>query len=184
MAAVPALHSSVAQLESVPIFAVQSAQAQWRGTSEAANRVYAQMPDLPLANDYISSVSGDANPDNTFVNRLIRYHLYVQRRSPAYRLDWKITLADYLGLNDWMRYEQYPGADILHTNPLDGDRTIVDSLTRAQRNQLVTALADIFNPEANSASRPDAESTPQSGSSAPSASDLLPAAGSADALSP
>ncbi len=169
-----------------PIFAIQPAQAQWRGTDEAASRVYAQMPDLPLANDYISNISGNANPENTFVNRLIRYHLYTRRRSPTYRLDWKITLADYLGLNEWMRDNEYPGSDILRTNPLEGDRALVDSLTRSQRNQLVNTLASIFNSGATAADDPDSNSTIRSGGtrSEPSASDLVPAADAADLLIP
>ncbi|HHP7243257.1 MAG TPA: hypothetical protein ACFE0H_01080 [Elainellaceae cyanobacterium] len=169
----------------VSFFTSQPANAQWRGTAEAAQRVYEAMPELPLANEYVSSETGDANPENTFANRFVRYHLYIQRRSPTFRFDWKITLADYLGINDWMREDEYPGAGILRTNALDGDRDIVQNLSRAERDKLVQTLVGIFTPDASTSSSRESnglsESSAQSDSSdesppvrvEPGAADLL-----------
>jgi hypothetical protein len=87
---------------------------------------------------------GEVDPDNTLLGRFIRYHLYVARRSPNYRLDWKITLADYLGVNDWMRDEEYPGSSDLTLNPKDGDIDAIRSLNRTERDALVEELVSFF----------------------------------------
>lgn len=168
-------------------FTSQPANAQWRGTAEAARRVYEAMPELPLANEYVNSETGDVNPENTFANRFVRYHLYIQRRSPTFRFDWKITLADYLGINDWMREDDYPGAGVLRTNPLDGDRDVVQNLSRSERDKLVQTLVGIFNPDESTSS--SGESTGSSDSSAQSGSpDAAPPVraepGAADLLLP
>ncbi|MGJ3247431.1 MAG: hypothetical protein ACFE0I_15335 [Elainellaceae cyanobacterium] len=167
-------------------FTTQPASAQWRGTAEASRRVYEAMPELPLANEYVSSETGNANPENTFANRFVRYHLYIQRRSPTFRFDWKITLADYLGINDWMRADDYPGAGILRTNPLDGDRDIVQNLSRAERDKLVQTLVGIFSPDEPTSS--SGESSGASSSAQPSSSDEAPPVrtdpGAADLLLP
>ncbi|MGJ3252705.1 MAG: hypothetical protein ACFE0J_16475 [Elainellaceae cyanobacterium] len=170
----------------VSFFTSQPANAQWRGTAEASRRVYEAMPELPLANEYVNSETGDVNPENTFANRFVRYHLYIQRRSPTFRFDWKITLADYLGINDWMREDDYPGADVVRTNPLDGDRDIVQNLSRSERDQLVQTLVGIFDPDGPSSS--SRESTGSSDSSAPGSLDAAPPVraepGAADLLLP
>jgi hypothetical protein len=115
---------------------------------DAWQRVYQQIPNLPRENQYISRETGKADPNNTLVRRLIRYHVYVKGRPPGYRLDWKFTLADYLGANSLMQESQYPGYDTLKTNPLEGDRVAIGRLNRIQRNALAQALANVFNPQA------------------------------------
>ncbi|MDJ1169329.1 hypothetical protein PMG71_07820 [Roseofilum sp. BLCC_M154] len=109
--------------------------------------VYEQLPDFPLENDYVSTLTGEVNPDNTLVERLIRYHLYVKKRTPLYRLDWKLTLADYLGANEIMYEESYPSADVLTENPFKRDRQAVENLTRSQRDALIDVLVSLYNPQ-------------------------------------
>ncbi|MGB3613730.1 MAG: hypothetical protein WBA10_08050 [Elainellaceae cyanobacterium] len=109
-----------------------------------AAQIYAQMPELPLENHYERSDTGDVDDSNTLISRVVRYHLFVQRRQPIYRLDWKLTLADYLGVNDWVVEPIYPGADVLERSPRNGDMTAVRTLTLAQRQALVDALVAIY----------------------------------------
>ncbi|MDJ1181166.1 hypothetical protein PJF56_20090 [Roseofilum sp. BLCC_M91] len=111
--------------------------------------VYEQLPEFPLENDYVSKLDGEVKPDNTLVERLIRYHLYVKGRTPQYRLDWKLTLADYLGANEIMYEGVYPSADVLTKNPLEGDREAIAKLTRSQREALIDVLVGIYNPQTN-----------------------------------
>jgi len=111
--------------------------------------VYEQLPDFPLENDYVSQLSGEVNPDNTLAERLIRYHLFVKGRTPQYRLDWKLTLADYLGANEIMYEGVYPSADVLTKNPLEGDREAIANLTRSQRDALIDVLVRLYTPQNN-----------------------------------
>jgi len=111
--------------------------------------VYEQLPDFPLENDYVGQLDGEVKPDNTLVERLMRYHLYVKGRTPQYRLDWKLTLADYLGANEIMYEGVYPSADVLTENPLDGDREAIANLTRSQRESLIDLLVSIYKPQNN-----------------------------------
>jgi hypothetical protein len=108
--------------------------------------VYKQLPNLPLENQYVSQETGKVASDSTLVSRLIRYHIYVKGRPAIYRLDWKLTLADYLGANEIMGESQYPGADTLRKNPIDGDRAAIGRLNLAQRDALVQVLVNVFNP--------------------------------------
>ena len=135
-------------------------------TRDIWKQVYQKLPDLPLENKYVSRETGKVNPDNTLVNRLIQYHIYVKGRSPNYRLDWKLTLADYLGANEVIQEGTYPGANTLRSNPLEGDRASLNRLTRKQRNALVQSLESIFNPTSNAATDPQ---TPPQPSSTPNA---------------
>lgn len=118
--------------------------AQRLSAADFATHVYTRMPSLPLENEYVDEEAGGVDPDNTLLSRLIRYHLYVARRSPNYRLDWKITLADYLGVNDWIRDEEYPSSSDLTVNPKDGDIEAIRALNRAERDALVQELVTIF----------------------------------------
>lgn len=115
-------------------------------TRDVWKQVYQQLPNLPRENKYVSQETGKVNPENTLVDRLIRYHVYTKGRSPNYRLDWKLTLADYLGANEVMQEAAYPGADTLRQNPLEGDRAAISRLNRKQRNALVQTLVSAFNP--------------------------------------
>ena len=110
-------------------------------------QVYEQLPNLPIENEYIEIETGEVDPDDTLISRLIRYHVYVKGRPPQYRLDWKLTLADYLGAHDLMFEGVYPGGDKFERNPLYGDREAIANLSRAERNALVHTLTSLFNPQ-------------------------------------
>lgn len=132
-------------------------------------QVYQMLPDLPLENQYISRETGKLATDNTLVSRLIRYHIYVKGRPPIFRLDWKLTLADYLGAHDLMSESAYPGNDTLRKNPIEGDRAVISRLNRAQRDALINTLVSIFNPNAAAESqpKPTPTSTPASAPQSP-----------------
>jgi hypothetical protein len=97
---------------------------------------------------------------------MIWYHSYLKGRAPNYRLDWKLTLADYLGANEVMYETTYPGKDNLQKNPFDGDRAAVARLNRRQRDALVQALVNVFSsksqntPATPNTSSPSQETTP------------------------
>ncbi len=141
----------------------QPADAQRVTPGEAWQAVYQQLPDLARENQYVSKETGKVSENNTLVSRMIRYHSYLKGRPSNYRLDWKLTLADYLGANEVMYETTYPGNDTLKKNPFDGDRAVIARLNRRQRDALVQALVNVFNP--NSQSTP--ASTPTPSSSAP-----------------
>ncbi|HAZ49199.1 MAG TPA: hypothetical protein DDW76_04285 [Cyanobacteria bacterium UBA11369] len=122
--------------------------AQALRTQDLWRQVYQQMPDLPLENQYVNQQSGKVDPDNTLASRLIRYHMFVKGRPPNFRLDWKLTIADYLGENELIEEGVYPGGDTLRENPIAGDRAAIQRLTRSQRNALIQTLVNIFNPNA------------------------------------
>jgi hypothetical protein len=156
----------VSLLSLVPMPFDQSHESQWLAPlgrrpaiaqqipSEAdpGQQVYQLIPDLPLENQYINARTGEPSPNNTLVSRLIRYHVYIKSRPPNYRLDWKLTMADYLGANDWLRAELYPGWDTLTVNPMEGDVAVIRSLNRAQRDTLVNVMVSIFSSAGGSAS--------------------------------
>ncbi len=110
-------------------------------------QVYELVPHIPLENHYVDEETGDVDEDNTLLGRMIRYHLIVRGRFPVFRLDWKLTMADYLGANVPIGLNEYPGSDTLETNPMRRDMEIIASLTRAQRDELVTAFLLTFYPE-------------------------------------
>ncbi|MEG3860549.1 hypothetical protein [Microcoleus sp. herbarium12] len=129
---------------SVRLVAQQSAPQQLR-VQDAWKLVYQKVPDLPIENNYISQESGKVDPNNTLVGRLIRYHVFVKGRPPNYRFDWKLSLADYLGVTpDYLVESVYPGNDVLRSNPMERDRAVIQSLNRKQRDALVQALVDVF----------------------------------------
>ncbi|MGB3295137.1 MAG: hypothetical protein WBB01_19310 [Phormidesmis sp.] len=107
-----------------------------------ANIVQAQLPDLPLENQYISN-DGTAADDNTLVSRIIRYHIYIKERPTNFRLDWKLTLADYLGAFERIAASDYPDYG-LRENPMEGDIAAVWALSRQQRDRLVNTLYETF----------------------------------------
>lgn len=132
--------------------------------SDVWPQVYQQLPYLPQENQYVNKQTRQVDSENNLVNRLIRYHVYVKGRPPNYRLDWKLTLADYLGSNELMEETRYPGYDTLRQNPIEGDRAAVGRLNRKQRDALVQTLVNIFNPNS---STPAPSTSPQP-STAPS----------------
>ena len=125
---------------------LQPAAAQLVKPQDTGRQVYQRLPNFPKENQYVSKETGKVAVDNTLASRLIRYHLYVKSRSPKYRLDWKLTLADYLGANEYLVETQYPGYDSLQQSPMEGDRTTIRQLNRAQREALIDVLVSIYNP--------------------------------------
>jgi len=121
-----------------------SVNAQPLRTQNVWRQIYQRLPDLPLENQYISQETGQVAIDNTLIRRIIRYHVVQKGRPATYRLDWKLTLADYLGINEYMDIDRYSGANNLTQNPMLGDQAAVKRLTRAQRDALVQALVDVM----------------------------------------
>ena len=111
---------------------------------EAWQQVYKEVPDLPLENQYVNRETGKVDPNNTLVSHLIRYHYFIKGRPVSLRLDWKYTLADFLGINEPMRADGYPGSDNLRKNPFESDRAIIQKLNRKQRDALIQALVNVF----------------------------------------
>ena len=123
----------------------QEPQPQQLRVQDAWKLVYEKVPDFPIANNYISKETGKVDLNNTLVGRLIRYHVFVKGRPPNYRFDWKLSLADYLGVTpDYLVESVYPGNDVLRSNPIEGDRAAIQGLNRSQRDALVQALVDVF----------------------------------------
>jgi hypothetical protein len=156
--------------------------------SDASPQVYELVPDLPLENYYISVETGEVLTTSTLASRLIRYHTLVRGRSLASRLDWKLTLADYLGANEWISILSYPGHDTLRTNPMQNDIAAIGQLNRAQRDILVEALVSVFTPNQTdtSTSRPSVAppSTITPSSTPTSPSPIHPRPGDAQLLLP
>jgi hypothetical protein len=123
---------------------IQPSIAQQVSISDAWRKVYQQIPDFPKENNYVSKESGKVAANNTLANRIIIYHSYTKGRAPNFRLDWKLTLADYLGENEVMYENSYPGNDTLKKNPLEPDKLAISKLTRSQRDDLVQALVNTF----------------------------------------
>ena len=149
-----------------------------------AAEVYKNIPSLPQENQYLSQETGEVDTDNTLISRLIRYHQYVKNRPPNYRLDWKLTLADYLGVNEPIRDFRYPGSSTLQLNPLESDRAVIDRLSRSQRNELVDILVSIYNGQ--QPNNPTTNDSQENSSSSEESKPLpkLPQPGDADLLLP
>ncbi|OCR00864.1 hypothetical protein BCD67_24375 [Oscillatoriales cyanobacterium USR001] len=147
--------------QSISVHLAQKSQRDL-GVSDVWRLVYQRLPDFPLENNYVLKETGKVDPNNTLVARLIRYHLFVKGRPANYRLDWKVTLADYLGVTpEYLEESVYPGGDVLRQNPMEGDRAVIQSLNRTQRDTLIQVLVDVFS--GNAPSLPGA-SDKQSGS--------------------
>jgi hypothetical protein len=156
--------------------------AQTITPEKVAEEVYRQMPDFPLENNYTSRETNQINLENTLISRLVRYHQYTKSRPTTFRLDWKLTLADYLGKNEIINDERYPGFNTLTQNPFEGDRKIIESLTMKQRNNLVNVLVSIYNPNPENKPTEKPAQNPQNNNSSPSFT--LPKPGGADLLLP
>jgi hypothetical protein len=150
---------------------------------KVAQEVYQQIPDFSLENNYTSVSNGQRAIENTLVSRLVRYHQYVKARSTNYRLDWKLTLADYLRKNEIIDEQRYPGNGTLTQNPLEFDRAIIEKLTMRQREELVNVLVSIYNPttKTENEAKPSNPPTPDK---PPSTGIILPQPGGADLLLP
>jgi hypothetical protein len=138
--------------------------AQFQSPKEVAQFVYGRLPNFPLENQYIRVEGNKQATDSTLVSRLVQYHTSVKGRSPLYRLDWKMTLADYLGVNDFLQTENYPGHAFLKGSAMEKDLAIIQKLNRNQRNALIQALVDGFTGNATAAtttSEPETAPNPQ-----------------------
>jgi hypothetical protein len=122
--------------------------------------VYQRLPDLPKENQYISIDTGEIAPDNTLITRLVRYHQDVQKRPPQYRLDWKLTLADYLGVNQSIQEERYPGKSTLTVNPMEADIKILRSLNRRQRDELVNVIVSVYSSQSTESNNSPSNNQP------------------------
>jgi hypothetical protein len=127
------------------LIGIAPATAQIFSASDAWRKVYERLPDFPKENQYVSKETGKVDENSTLASRLIRYHVFVKNRPPGYRFDWKLTLADYLGVHQYLVESQYPGSNTLRQNPLESDRAAISKLTRKQRAALVDVLVSIFN---------------------------------------
>lgn len=177
------LNSAVKESAQPSLFSPQPAIAQSVTQGDVSQQVYQQLPDLPLENQYVNKETGKIAPNNTLVNRLLRYHIYVKGRPPNYRLDWKLTLADYLDANEVMEEALYPGNDTLRKNPIEGDRAAIGRLNRAGRDALVQTLVSIFNSNYSAAPDPGSNASPQP-STAPRQISPLSPPGDAQMLMP
>jgi hypothetical protein len=134
-----------------------------------ASEIYQALPGLPLENQYIRKETNKAAVDSTLVERFIQYHTNVKGRSPGFRMDWKMSLADYLGVNDYLTEINYPGHAFLKTSPMKGDRAAIQALSRQQREALIQALVDHYAGGAQTA-----EAVPPTPSPQPKAPSIPP----------
>ena len=162
-------------------FGVDPVRAQ-RSPKALAVQVYEQLPDFPRENHYIRKETNKPASNSTLISRLIQYHTYVKGRSPQYRLDWKITLADYLGFNERVLDETYPGRDFLKSNPINSDLKILQQLNRAQRATLIQALVDVHR--GSSARRQPTSAEPQPSPAVPSTTPKPPPGSTLQPLEP
>ncbi len=152
---------------------MQPTPAQTVELTRVTEQIYQQLPDLPLENDYLNDQTGRVSSDNTLLGRLIRYHIYAKGRPPNYRLDWKLTLADYLGVNERIEPKTYPSGSSLRQNPMTADIAAIQRLTLAQRTALVDLLAASFTAQASPEAAPSPAPSPASPAPNP-APDLAP----------
>jgi len=163
----------------------QPATAQIFSSQDSWRQVYQRLPNFPLENQYVSNETGEVDSDSTLASRLIRYHIFVKSRPPNYRLDWKLTLADYLGAHEYLVESQYPGGNTLRQNPMEGDRAAIEKLSRAQRDALIDVLVSIFNPNPSRTPAPAPSASPPPPTTPnPRATPSLPKPGDAQLLLP
>ncbi|BAC09810.1 hypothetical protein [Thermosynechococcus vestitus] len=126
-----------------------------------AETLYPKLPGFPKENHYIRQDNRQPAPESTLLERFIIYHTTVKGRSPLYRFDWKLSLADYLGLNEFLTPETYPGRSYLTVNPMEGDRAAIRQLNRQQRDALVSTLATFYAQQAGLLPTPPQPPQPQ-----------------------
>lgn len=173
------------KLNRLKSFGLQSVQAQNLRPEQAAEIIYQELPSLPKENQYLRKETGAAAADHTLISRFIRYHQDIRRRPTSFSLDWRITLADYLGVNQFIRANNYPGATTLNTNPLDQDIKAISQLNRQQRQALVDLLVTLYTPKVeNAAPQLPATPTPEVTQPQPPSSPNLSQPGDAQLLMP
>ncbi|MDG2992201.1 hypothetical protein L3556_14875 [Candidatus Synechococcus calcipolaris G9] len=129
--------AAVSVAQTAPVFA---------NPRQVAGEIYAKLPNFPLENTYIRQETNQVASESTLIERLIVYHTTVKGRSPVYRLDWKITLGDFLGVNDFLQGSTYPGTSYLKENPMAGDMAVIQALNRQERQQLIQTLVNYYSP--------------------------------------
>lgn len=122
------------------LICASTSTAQIVRTAEIAQKIHTELPEISLENQYFNRKLNKIDPNNTLISRVLRYHAYVKGRPVGLRLDWKLTLADYLGANEIMDLATYPSQDVLTVNPMDSDRVAVQKLSRETRNRLIDRL--------------------------------------------
>ncbi len=165
-------------------FRVQSVNAQTLRPEQAATMVYEKLSYLPKENQYIRQDTGEIDPNHTLISRFIRYHRDLKRRTPNVALDWKITLADYLGVNESMKEDRYPGNSTLRSNPMETDVKAIRELNRRQRQELVDLLVSLYTPKQPKPKLPttQTESNPEPSQPTPTIGPGLSEPGDADLL--
>ncbi len=168
------------------LIGAQPANAQIFSPGDSWQKVYERLPNFPRENQYVSKETGKVDENSTLASRLIRYHIFVKSRPPGYRLDWKLTLADYLGAHQYLVESQYPASDTLRQNPMEGDRAAITKLSRKERDALVDVLVSIFNTNRIESPVPTPSTSPAPPTTAPnpSATPSLPKPGDAQLLLP
>ncbi|GBF82663.1 hypothetical protein [Aphanothece sacrum] len=163
-----------------------SVQGQTIRVETAAEMVYQKLPYLPKDNQYIRQETKQVDPDFTLINRLIRYHEDLKKRSTIFRLDWQLTLADYLGVNETIKEDRYPGNSTLTANPMQSDIQAIRQLNRRQRQELIDVLVSIYTPQPKPAenSSSQTESNPTGSPRKPSSGPTLSKPGDAQLLGP
>ncbi|XLQ12440.1 MAG: hypothetical protein KPI85_05045 [cyanobacterium endosymbiont of Epithemia adnata isolate EadnSB Bon19] len=158
--------------------------AQTLRPEEAAGIVYNKLSYLPKENQYIRKDTKRIDPVQTLISRFIRYHRDLKRREPSVSLDWKITLADYLGVNESMKKDRYPGSSTLQNNPFTPDVEAIRELNRHQRQELVDLLVSIYAPKQKKLKLPtiQTESIPEFFQPTPTIGPSLSKPGDADLL--
>ncbi len=147
----------------VRLFAEATVFAQSLSPETVADKFYQKFPDFPKENNYLDVDTGEEVENNTLVTRIVRYHQYIKARPTRFRLDWKLTLADYLGKNEIIIEDRYPGYSSLQKNPFKKDQEVIKNLTQSERQKLVDVLVSIYSPSSESLTNP--EKSPQSTSS-------------------
>jgi hypothetical protein len=141
-------------------FGLPPVVAQSLRPESVAAIVYQRLPNIPKENQYVRLETGKVDPENTLVSRLVRYHQDVKKRQTRFRFDWKLTLADYLGVNEPIKPDRYPGQSSLKTNPMESDVKAIRSLNRRQREELVDILASSYKPQQENPLTPNSSSVP------------------------
>lgn len=101
-------------------------------TEQIAQKVYARLASFPKA-----EIPG--KPESTLVRRILLYHISVRGRPETSRLDWKLTLSDYLGYNMGIDPTSYPDFSA-ELDTLNKDKALIDALSRREREALIDAL--------------------------------------------
>lgn len=137
--------------------------AQYLRPEMAAEQIYLTLTYIPKENEYISKETGKVAPDNTLMSRFIRYHQDIKKRPVIFRIDWQLTLADYLGYHEQIKEERYPGRETLTSNPMEADVKAIQSLNRRQRQELVDFMVKLYTPKTQQSTppTPNPQPTPQ-----------------------